>query len=145
MAEVEQELAGLEMKLANLSPDDAEGRRRLRPRYNELRMDRAHWLREPDQSSPTVTVPLQAFRLSDDCAMVALPGEFFVELARDLEAAAGIPNLLICGYANDSIGYVPTPHAFPLGGYEAGSARFAPDAGPAVVDAAARLVRSLYG
>lgn len=142
--EVTREMAGLERRIEQAGPDDIETRRSLRPRLNELRMHRAYWLREPDQSSTTLDVPLQAFRLSNECAMIALPGEFFVELARDIERAAGVKHLIITGYANDSVGYVPTEDAFPLAGYEIGSARHVQEAAGIIVGEAAKLVQSLY-
>jgi len=73
------------------------------------------------------------------------PGEFFVELAREIERDAGVEHLLVCGYANMTAGYFPTTEAFPQGGYEAGRARFAEDVGPMLAREAATLVRSLYG
>jgi hypothetical protein len=89
-------------------------------------------------------VELQAFRLAGNCAIVMLPGEFFVELGEEIRRAAGVEHLLICGYANMTAGYFPTTEAFPQGGYEAGRARFAEDAGPVLAREAAGLVRALY-
>lgn len=141
--EVTREMAGLEQQI-EAAGDDITTRRSLRPRLNEMRMHRAFWLREPDQSSKTLDVPLQAFRLSEECAMIALPGEFFVELAREIEQAAGIKHLIVTGYANDTAGYFPTEDAFPLAGYEVGSARHAREAAGTIVAEAAKLVQSLY-
>jgi hypothetical protein len=142
--EIEREMAEIEAKLAALAEDDREGRRALRPRLNALRMDRAQRITDSAEPGWTEAVELQAFRISDECAVVMLPGEFFVELAREIERQAGVQHLLVCGYANMTAGYFPTVEAFPQGGYEAGRARFTPDAGPMLAREAAALVRSLY-
>jgi neutral ceramidase len=142
---IDRELAELEARLNALPESDREGRRALRPRVGALRMDRAQALGDPAAPGQTEPLELQAFRIADECAVVMLPGEFFVEIAGDIEREAGIRHLLVCGYANASAGYFPTPEAFPQGGYEAGRARFAPEVGPLLGREAAALVRSLSG
>lgn len=142
--EIESEIAQLETKLAALAGDDQAGRRAIRPRLNTLRMDRVQRLTDSAEPGQREPVELQAFRLSDECAVVTLPGEFFVEIGSEIEREAGVEHLLICGYANATAGYVPTAAAFPQGGYECGRARFAPEAAATIVREAAALVRSLY-
>lgn len=141
---IEQQMARIEQQLRGLPDDDRAGRRAIRPRLNALRMDRAQQQTSPATPGQTETVELQAYRLADNCAVVMLPGEFFVELGEQIRQAAGVGRLLICGYANMTAGYFPTTEAFPEGGYEAGRARFAEDVGPMLARAAAGLVRSLY-
>lgn len=143
-AAISAAMAAIEAELATLAPDDTAGRRALRQRLNQLRMDRAQATNDPATEGQREQIELQAFRISDECAVVMLPGEFFVEIARAIEAAAGVPHLLFCGYANATIGYVPNEAAFPHGGYEAGRARFVQDADARIIEAAAALVRSLY-
>jgi hypothetical protein len=145
LEEIEREIAAIESRLGGLPDDDREAHRAIRPRLNALRMDRSQRRTDPAEPGQTEPVELQAFRLSDDCTVVMLPGEFFVELAREIERDAGIPHLLVCGYANMTAGYFPTTEAFPEGGYEAGRARFAEGMGPTLAREAATLVRSLYG
>jgi hypothetical protein len=141
---IEAEYAELGAKLAALAATDVESRRELRPRLNQLRLDRAAAQANPARPGDREAIELQAWRLSAECALIALPGEFFVEIARRIEAEAGVPHLIIAGYANGAIGYVPTAGAFPYGGYEVGRARFVPDAAEVVVREAASLVRGLY-
>jgi neutral ceramidase len=144
LAEIEAEMAALESPLAALPEDDRDTRRVIRPRLNALRMDRSQRLSDPAAPGQVETVELQAFRIADACAVVMLPGEFFVELGEQLRREAGVAHLLVCGYANMTAGYFPTEEAFPQGGYEAGRARFAPGVGPMLAREAAALVRSLY-
>ena len=66
---------------------------------------------------------VQAIRLGPGCAILALPGEFFVETARaDPGGGSGLPHLLIACYANHHVMYVVPRHEFERGGYEPGVA-----------------------
>jgi neutral ceramidase len=141
--EIEREMAALEQKLA-AAPDDVATRRAVRPRLNQLRMDRAQKQRDPAQPGDTERVELQAFRISAECAVAMLPGEFFVEIGHGIEQAAGMQHLLLCGYANAAIGYIATADQFPHCGYEVGRTRFQPETAAIVIRESAALVRSLY-
>ena len=59
----------------------------------------------------------------DDIALVSLPGEIFVETGFAIAKASPFPVTLPVGYANGSIGYVPTCEEIPHGGYEVFDAR----------------------
>lgn len=87
---------------------------------------------------------LQAFRIGDGVGLVSLPGEFFVDIGHELVRRSGLGHLFVAGYANGMVGYVPTADAFEHGGYEVGSAPFPPDAAATVVEAALRLVASVF-
>ena len=86
---------------------------------------------------------IQAFGLAPGCAILALPGEFFVETAQAIEKRSGLNRLFISCYGNDYIGYVAPPNAFDEGGYEAGATPFGPEAEQIVIDAAVELLKSL--
>ena len=60
----------------------------------------------------------------------------------DLATFARSPfaHTLICGYANDFVSYLPTPHEFHEHGYEIGSAIFAPQASTILLDHAVALL-----
>lgn len=98
---------------------------------------RRHELRDRER------LDLQAFRIADGVGLASLPGEFFVEIGHELERRSGLDHLFVAGYANGMVGYVPTADAFPHGGYEVGSAPFAPDAAATVVEASLRLLDSV--
>ena len=68
-----------------------------------------------------VQVDVQALRIGD-LALVALPVEFFAADGRALRASTPIPYLMIAGWSNGNLGYVPTRRAFARGGYEAETA-----------------------
>lgn len=122
-------------------------RHELTARINQLRVEWAVAGRValgPPRAA-TVPVEVQAMRLSDECALVSLPGEFFVETGSAIRAAAGVPNLLVAGYANAMLGYVPPECAFASAGYEVGRADLEPKAERVISEAAVAAVRSLYG
>lgn len=50
--------------------------------------------------------------------LLGMEGEIFVRYQLDLEAPAGPRPLVLCGYANGCIGYVPTADEYARGGYE---------------------------
>ncbi len=90
--------------------------------------------------------------------LVGLPGEVFLEIGRRAQqavaGAVGLPaeRVLVQGYSNGSIGYVPTAAAIPEGGYEVGAwkmsdrpAGFTGDAERLLADTAATLAAHLVG
>ena len=92
-------------------------------------------------------VPIQAVRI-DDQIIVTFPGEVFLEYGNRVMDESDL-DVMIFGLANAAVGYIPTPEAFPQGGYETktstGSSRFAPEAGELLADACCALVKKLGG
>lgn len=92
-------------------------------------------------------VPLEAevqvIAFSPEVAVVALPGEIFVELGLAIKQASPFKHTLIAELANGSIGYIPNRSAYPEGQYEIVSARCAAGAGEMLVDAAVRLLNDV--
>lgn len=142
--DIEAEIAQLEGRLKGSTGND-NARRNLMPRLNQLNMERTmlayHQLQPPDEYS----VEVQAIRIGQRCAIVSLPGEFFVQTGADLASAAGIDSLLIAGYANDYIGYVPPAAEFAKGGYEVGFARFAVESEELIRTAALSALNTVCG
>lgn len=77
--------------------------------------------------------------------LAGMPGEIFVELGREVEAASPFRPTRTLGLVNGSMGYIPTREGYSQGGYEAGyrSARYEPDNGHSWAAAAAKMLRSL--
>jgi hypothetical protein len=72
------------------------------------------------------------------------PGEVFCELGMALKRRAQAARTYVIGYANGSIGYVPTREAYPEGGYEVGSAlHLADDAGEVLLEETVALAASV--
>jgi len=72
--------------------------------------------------------------------IAAYPGEMFVAFGLATRQALRDSHVLIAGYANDYIGYVPTPET--TGGYEATMALVGPDSGLRLVEAVCALAES---
>ncbi|HKG25490.1 MAG TPA: hypothetical protein VKB09_07560 [Thermomicrobiales bacterium] len=92
-----------------------------------------------------VETEIQVLRIGD-LALVALPGEIFVELGLAIKARSPFPLTAVVGLANDYVGYVPTRAAFDQGGYETWAARSAwpaPGTGEAMVASSLALLRTL--
>ena len=124
-------------------PDRSQAdRRRLRARINELGVDRQWGLAAIRPGTQDVEV--QALRLSAECGIVSLPGEFFVETGRFISRSSGLVFPLIAGYANGSVGYVPPAGEYDEAGYEVGMTQFDPGAAERVADAAVATLASVY-
>ena len=89
-----------------------------------------------------LTARIQAIRIGP-AYLVAVPGEVFVELGATLKQALAPAACVLVGYANESIGYVPTRSAYLEGGYEPESSWLRPGSGEALIDGASRLARGL--
>jgi neutral ceramidase len=93
-------------------------------------------------SNPTAEV--SALILAPDIAIAALPGEYFNDFGEQLKAKSPIANTFFAGYANGSIGYVPTEVAAKLGGYGADltspDSQVAADTGQRHIDAIIKML-----
>ncbi|HEV8636443.1 MAG TPA: hypothetical protein VG370_19645 [Chloroflexota bacterium] len=86
---------------------------------------------------------LQVLAIGPELALVAVPGELFVELGREIEGRSPFLCTVLVTLANDWVGYIPHRAAFDEGGYEtifASQSRLAPEAGDLVVAAALALL-----
>ncbi len=102
----------------------------------------------------TVAAELHLLRVGD-LIIVGVPGEFFVELGLAIKQgildAGHARQVMICGFANGNIGYIPARRAYAQGGYEVADAykyygypaALAPEAGEQIVAAALRLAGRL--
>jgi hypothetical protein len=78
-------------------------------------------LRAYDERRPirTVTYPVQAIRLGDNLAIVALGGEVVVDYGLWTKREFPKRRLIVAGYSNDVMCYIPTAKILQEGGYEA--------------------------
>lgn len=153
----------VELPLRSFEPDDAYAERvaALRAQADALpagsperrevmaqvtRAETERWLATWSRRRPLATnqtTEIQALRLGDGLAVLALPGEFFVETGAAIRAESATPDLLLACYANDYIGYVVPEHSYDEGGYEAGVTPFAPEAEGIIRDASVKLLREV--
>jgi hypothetical protein len=119
-----------------------------------------HWVErmfeamQANSLRPTVPTEVHLLRVGD-VVIVGVPGEFFVELGLAIKsavlAAGQARQVMICGFANGNIGYIPARRAYPKGGYEVAEAykfygypaALTPEAGEQIVAAATRLAGKL--
>ena len=91
----------------------------------------------------TIPLEVQVFRLSDEVAVVGLPGEVFVEHGLAIKKASPFPVTLVIELCQDDVAYVPTRKAFAEGSYETVNSRIAPGGGEVMTDTAIRLLKEL--
>ena len=95
------------------------------------------------RGSQTIGLEVQVFRLSNDVAVVGLPGEVFVDLGLAIKQASPFATTLLLELCQDAPGYIPTKKAFAEGSYETVNSRIAPGGGEMMVEAAVRLLKTL--
>lgn len=91
----------------------------------------------------TVPLEVQVLRLSDEVAVVGLPGEVFVDIGLAIKKASPFPTTLVIELCQDNPAYIPTRRAFAEGSYETVNTRIAPGGGEAMTEAAIRLLKEL--
>jgi len=74
-------------------------------------------------SRTTIEGRIAALRIGS-LALLFIPGEIFIETAQQIEASSPFDETVIIGFAENSIGYVPTERAFEEGGYEIGPGKW---------------------
>ncbi len=91
----------------------------------------------------TIALEVQVLRLSDNVAIVGLPGEIFVELGLAIKRASPFATTLVVELCNDCPDYIPTKKGFEEGSYEIVNSRVAAGGGEAMVEAATELLKAL--
>lgn len=95
-----------------------------------------------------VAIDLTLVALGSDVAILFVPGELFSSLGLALKSLANPANLIISGFSNGSVGYLPDVAAYKDGGYEPHYANFfydfpefEPSVGETVLAGGARLIK----
>ena len=99
--------------------------------------------------TPELPYHVQAFRIGD-AAVVALPGEPFVEGQLAIKVRSPAPFTFVAHATSQYVGYLPTREAYERGGHEANAdctywAKMAPGSLETVVDAAVDMLHELFG
>ena len=96
---------------------------------------------------PILEVEIAGLRIGDG-ALVALPGEIFTAIGREIRAGSPFRHTALVELANGCYGYVPTAEAFLGGGYETWlcrSSRLAPETAEQMAQAGRRVLERLAG
>ena len=130
------ELESLAGDLAPASPE----RRDVMAQLTRVQTERwaGAWGRQRSETSQRTEA--QAVSLGEGLALLALPGEFFVETGEAIRRQAGVSDLFLACYANDYMGYVVPPEAFEQGGYEPGVTFCPQEAEAIIVETSVRLL-----
>jgi hypothetical protein len=81
-----------------------------------------------------------------DFAVVALPGEPFVEGQLEIKQRSPFSRTFVAHMSNRYVGYIPTPEAIERGGYEVGpwgASKLAPEALQTIVDRSVAMLEGL--
>lgn len=89
------------------------------------------------------TVPLDAWCLGGEVALLAIPGELTTVPAQLIETTSPFPVTRICGYANDYAGYLPGLALYHAGTYEALASPYAPGSGERIAQTSGSLLASI--
>jgi hypothetical protein len=102
-----------------------------------------------DDLTPTVKAEIQVIHIGD-LAIVGVPGEYFVELGLQIKEGikkSGVRQVMISGFTNGDVGYIPARRAYAKGGYEVADAykyygyptAIAPEGGEEIVASALKM------
>jgi hypothetical protein len=86
--------------------------------------------------------PLQGMRIGN-VALLAMPGEPFIELNQRILRDSPFEHTLFSGYSNGPFGYLPHREAFSEGGFEVETSPFSPDAADVVVKESLQVLHEL--
>ncbi len=124
------ELAEAEVVAARPAPTDADFTLDRVEAFRRIRAAKAGPVVEADVTVLTV----------GSLALVGIPGEYFTELGRDIQARSPFPHTLVCTLANTNLGYIGARWNYAEGGYETTSSLLAPGAGERLADTAVELL-----
>lgn len=96
-----------------------------------------------ERAKDTIPIEVQAIRLTDDTAVIAIPGEVFVQLGLTIKLNSPFKTTLVVELCNDNPAYIPTRRAFVEGSYETINSRAIPGTGEKMAAAAIELLESL--
>lgn len=100
---------------------------------------------QPMKRPGSIDAEVQVLQIGD-LVIVAVPCELFVEFALEMRSRVKQmvdKQMFLSGYSNGYIGYIVTPRAAKVGGYEASMSRVTPDAGRTLTETAMDLLPSL--
>jgi len=104
-----------------------------------------HLERVNARGTKPVEMEIQVIAIGD-VVLLGWAGEVFCELGMMVKAGSPYSRTYVLGYANGSVGYIPTPDAYALGGYEVECAlHLADNAGLVLVERSLALLNQTRG
>jgi neutral ceramidase len=86
---------------------------------------------------------LHGIAIGDDIALIAMPGEPFVEIGLAVKNGSPFKHTLFSGYSNVGWSYIPMASDYPLGGYEVEVTPYDPAAADVIVRESLTLLNDL--
>ena len=86
--------------------------------------------------------PFQGIRIGP-VALLAIAGEPFTEINRQIVSKSPFPHTLFSGYSHGGFGYIPASSAYAEGGYEVEASPFSPDAHGIIVQEGLSILEEL--
>lgn len=105
---------------------------RIKRMYDQLLLDRMEAVLQEDGTCRPAE--FDCVQIGDICFLF-VPGELFSKVGLEIKKTFKAKTVIICGYANDYLGYFPTAEALAGGGYEAETSVFAPSLAACIVSA----------
>jgi hypothetical protein len=142
--EASENLRRAEDQLSRLSAEDPTPEQLMTAKTERLYASITNFYTREAQAlhNGNVSIELQGVRIGD-AAFVAVPAEVFVEIG--LQVKSRVPHkVFIVGIANGYIGYLPTPEAFSVGGYEVVSSKCRPEAADVLIEKVVGLTQELF-
>lgn len=123
MSPIEGEIrASFVSRLLPLQPRTRESIEAERSDKDLFRRRRAEWVLgriEKGENVQVVNYPAQALRIGEDFVLVAMGGEVVVDYNHRIKRALPGRRVIVAGYSNDVMCYIPTLRILREGGYEA--------------------------
>jgi hypothetical protein len=107
------------------------------------RIDRRATTARRFEGKTQTELELQGFAIGDGIALIAMPGEAFVQIGMAVKRNSPFDHTLFSSYTNDPGGYMPTADAYPLGGYEVERTPYSPEAADLVIEESLDLLKEL--
>jgi hypothetical protein len=138
----------IRVPLQKVTPDDVAWARKAMEKVGTaelpfLEQVRAYKIMDLHAMPDPLPVLVQTFRVSDEVAIVGLPGEVFVDLGLAIKRASPFGTTMVMELCNDAPDYVPTKKAFAEGSYETVNSRVVPGGGETIAETAVRLLTEL--
>jgi hypothetical protein len=113
------------------------------PELSFLDQVKAYKIVDAQLRGAIIPLEVQVFRLSDEVAVVGLPGEVFADLGVAIKKASPFPITFVIELCQDDPAYIPTEKAFAEGSYETVNSRITPGSGERMAKQAIRLLKEL--
>jgi len=128
--ELEEQIKKRQDSIDKITDKSKKKKLQIRQIYDEIVLEK---MRSQYNNSGFLNTEIDMLKINT-AILITIPGELFCKLGLNIKKMFA-PNIsMIIGYANDTIGYIPTKEAFSNGGYEVESSIFREDVGNILIN-----------